>query len=447
MLSLSVEAGGSTLAHRPSNSVLLKNRELLLSLHVESLALGGDGVARLGAEHGNRAVFVPSALPGEKVRARIDLSRKPARGRVLEILEASPDRVEPACKEAGRCGGCDLFHLRTDAQPSAHAEMVRSSLSRAVSQLPQVVAHPAPRTERYRTRARLAIFANGARPQIGYRRARSHRVHDIDDCLVLDERLGPMLGILHELLTGERGEGEASIALGESSLPVLELRWKGELGGKVFANLEGLVQSKALAGADVWIGNAKTPARIGAPDVWTVGGDGEPVFIRSGGFAQAHPETSLLLVKRALALLEPEGKNVLELFAGSGNFTVALARKARSVVAVEADAAACEAARRNLRARKLEAKVVTADADAFEIPAKTKHILLDPPRAGAPAASRRIAESRAQRVVYVSCDPGTLARDLRTLSEGGFRVTAVETFEMFPHTSHVETLVALDRAR
>lgn len=425
----------------------MKNRELLLSLHVESLALGGDGIARLGPEHGNRAVFVPGALPGEKVRAQVDLSKKPARGRVLQVVEPSPDRVEAACKQAGRCGGCDLFHLRAEAQPSVHAEMVRSALSRAIAELPPVVAHPASRTERYRTRARLAIFANGSRPQIGYRQARSHRVHDIDDCLVLDERLGPMLGILHELLEGERGEGEASIALGENARPVLELRWKGELGGKVFARLEALVQQTTLAGADVWIGDAKKPARIGSPDTWTLGGDGEALVVPSGGFAQAHPETSVLLVERALALLEPEGEDVLELFSGSGNFTVALARRARSVLAVEADAAACDAARQNLRARELEAKIVTADADAFEIPAKTRHILLDPPRAGAPSASRRIADSRARRVVYVSCDPGTLARDLRTLSDGGFRATAIETFEMFPHTSHVETLVALARAR
>jgi len=427
--------------------VLLKNRDLTLPIRIDSLALGGDGVAHLGEEHQGRAVFVPGALPGETVRAQIDLASKPARGRLLEVVDASPNRVEPACKEAGRCGGCDLFHLHADAQPTAHAEMVRSLLSRAVSDLPPVVAHPASPTERYRTRARLAILVNGSRPQIGYRRSRSHRIHDIDDCLVLDERLAPMLGLLHELLTGERGEGEASIALGGDSRPVLDLRWKGTLGGRVFAALEELVKTERLAGADVWMGDAKKPARIGDPDTWTVGGDGEPLLVPSGGFAQAHPRTSLLLVERAVALLEAEGEDVVELFAGSGNFTVALARKARSVVAVEADAAASDAARRNLKARQLEAKVVTADADAFDIPAKVRHVLLDPPRAGAPGASRRIATSRARRVVYVSCDPGTLARDLRTLAESGFRATAVETFEMFPHTSHVETVVALSRSR
>lgn len=425
----------------------MKTRDLTLSIRIESLALGGDGVGRLGEEHQNRAVFVPGTLPGETVRAQIDLSSKPARGRLLQIVEASPDRVEPACKEAGRCGGCDLFHLRAEAQAPMHAELVRTALSRAVAELPPIVAHPAAKTERYRTRARLAILANGARPHIGYRRARSHRIHDIEDCLVLDERLGPMLGLLRELLTGERGEGEASVALGEQGRPVLELRWKGELGGRIFASLDELVRTQRLAGADVWMGQAKKPARIGSPEAWTVGGDGEPLVLPSGGFAQAHPETSLFLVERALAWLEADGEDVVELFAGAGNFTVALARKARSVLAVEADAPASEAARRNLRSRHLEAKVTTADADAFEIPAKVRHVLLDPPRTGAPGAARNIASSRARRVVYVSCDPATLARDLRTLTEGGFQVLAVETFEMFPHTSHVETLVALARTR
>lgn len=339
------------------------------------------------------------------------------------------------------------MHLGVPAQVRAHAEMVKSAIERALSEAPPIVTHPAPRTERYRTRARLAIFATGKRAFVGYRPPRSHRVHDVPDCLVLDERLAIMLGILRELLSGERGEGEASIMLGASERPVLDLRFRGDLRGEVFGAIERLVEEGSLAGADIWLGEAKKPARIGDPSGWTVGGDGEPLMIPSGGFAQAQPEMSRLLVERAVALLEPEAADIVELFAGSGNFTVALARLAKSVTAVEAEAEAVEAARANLRARELSARVVHEDADAFEIPRKARHILLDPPRAGAPGASRNIAESRARRVVYVSCDPGTLARDLSTLKEGGFALEAVETFEMFPHTSHIETLALMERAR
>lgn len=326
--------------------------------------------------------------------------------------------------------------------------MVRNALARALGDdIPSVVSHPSPRTERYRTRARLAVLAQGSRVRLGYRPPRSHRVHEITDCLVLTERLVPVFSLLRELLEGQRGEGDASIALGDDELPVIELRWRGDLSGAAFARAEQFVVRRDLAGIDIWLGDAKKPARIGAPSTWTLGGDGEPLLVPSGGFAQAQPEMSRLLVSRALAMFEPASEDVLELFSGSGNFTVALARLARSVVAVEADALATEAARANLHARKLEAKIVTADADAFDIPPKFRHVLLDPPRAGASGACARIAASRVKRVVYASCDPGTLARDLLTLSNAGFLLKQVETFEMFPHTSHVETLVALERAR
>lgn len=418
-----------------------------LRLRVKSLALGGEGVAHLEAENGHRAVFLPATAPGDLVDADVDLSRKPARGRVLRLIEPSNDRVEPPCPEIGLCGGCDFMHIRPDGQAKAHAEMVHDALSRVIGELPPITTHLAPRTERYRTRARLALHANGSRAVVGYRPPRSHRAHDIADCLVLDERLTVVLGLLRELLAKEKGEGEASIALGADERPVIELRWRGDLRGELFAVFDDLVSRGVLAGVDIWMGEVKKPARIGNPSALTIGGDGEPLLIPSGGFAQAQPELSRRLAERALALLEPDGEDVLELFSGSGNFTVALARVARSVTAVESDADAAEAARSNLRARGLEAKVVTADADAFEIPAKARRILLDPPRAGASGASRLIAASRARRVVYASCDPGTLARDLHTLTAARFRLTEISTFEMFPHTSHVETLVALERAR
>lgn len=338
------------------------------------------------------------------------------------------------------------MHLHAPAQAPAHAAMVTEALGRVLGEIPPVVTHAAERTERYRTRARLSLHANGSRVLVGYRTARSHRTHDVADCLVLDERLTPVLEILRALLAKQRGDGEASIALGTNDLPVIDLRWAGDLDGQVFAALESFINEGCLAGADVWLRDAKQPARIGDPSTWTLGGDGEPLMIPPGGFAQAQPAMSRLLVERAVALLEPAGEDVLELFAGSGNFTVALARVSRTVIAVEADPAAAEAARSNLRARGLEAKVVTADADAFDLPAKPRRILLDPPRQGARGACQRIAHSRARRLVYVSCDPGTLARDLGLLKAAGFTPTQIETFEMFPHTSHVETLVALDRA-
>jgi 23S rRNA (uracil1939-C5)-methyltransferase len=136
---------------------------------------------------------------------------------------------------------------------------------------------------------------------------------------------------------------------------------------------------------------------------------------------------------------------VVELFAGSGNFTVLLARHTDALVAVESDARAAAAARANLDARGLRARVVDGDADAYDVPSQVRTVILDPPRTGAAGAARRIAASKARRVVYVSCDPTTLARDVETLCRAGFRLASAAMFEMFPHTSHVEIVAALER--
>lgn len=418
-----------------------------LRLDVESLAHGGDGVAHVERSGERRAVFVAGALPGDHVEVEVDFERRPARGRLSSVVAPSADRVSAPCAEAGRCGGCDWMQLDVAAQARWHARIVEAALGRAVTDVPAVVAHPAPRTERHRTRARLAIVATGSRVLVGYRPPRSHAVHDVGDCLVLDPRLSRVFADLRDVLARERGDGEAQVALGANGRPVVELRWNGELGGATFAAIDALVAAKAWDGADVRIDGATAPARIGDPTVRTIGGDGEPLLVPPSGFAQANEEVSRALVDRAMELLAPDGEEVVELFAGSGNFTVALARRARSVVAVESDALAIASTRKNLEARGLSAKLVAADADAFDLPAKARLVLLDPPRAGADGAARRLAASRATRVVYVSCDPGTLARDAGTLAAAGFRLRDVETFEMFPHTSHVETLARFERAR
>jgi len=141
----------------------------------------------------------------------------------------------------------------------------------------------------------------------------------------------------------------------------------------------------------------------------------------------------------------PKKASVVELFAGAGNFTVVLAARADKVVAVEADAAACEAARENLAHRGLRAKVTTKDADTFPIPRGLDLVLLDPPRTGARGATAAIAAARPAHVIYVSCDPPTLGRDLAVLAAAGYVARRLELFELFPQTSHVETMVLLAR--
>jgi 23S rRNA (uracil1939-C5)-methyltransferase len=191
----------------------------------------------------------------------------------------------------------------------------------------------------------------------------------------------------------------------------------------------------------------RTPAVIGDPTPWTTGMDGEPLRLAPGGFAQAHGE-----VNRALGLWVtkhagsgPEKTKLVELHAGSGNLTVGLAKIAQ-VSAVESDALAADAARANLAARGLVAKVVCADADSYAMAGDTQTVVLDPPRTGAKTICEALAKSRVKKIVYVSCDPPSLKRDLAFLRER-FTVRAAAMFEMFPHTSHVESAVVLTREK
>jgi 23S rRNA (uracil1939-C5)-methyltransferase len=237
-----------------------------------------------------------------------------------------------------------------------------------------------------------------------------------------------------------------TVALGARERPVLDVRWTGELGGSFFAEVDRRIVAGAWAGAEVWLEGARAPARLGEPEAVTVGADGLPLVVPSGAFAQGHPAMSAKLGERLVARAEVAGQPILELFAGSGNFSVLLARHASSLTTVEAEPRAVARARANLASRGLAARVVEADADSFAVPPAVRTVVLDPPRTGATGAAARIARSKARRVVYVSCDAATLGRDVATLAAGGFRLAEVETFEMFPHTSHVEILAILERS-
>jgi len=426
----------------------VSHRREPVRLEVTAIAPGGDGLAHVVQGLGRRAVFVPRSAPGDVLEADVDFTRKPARGRVLRVLQPSSMRVPPPCPFVDRCGGCDLMHLALEAQQQAHLAIVRAALERAAGPVRPIAIHPPARGTGYRTRARLAVVARRDHVIVGYRRTTSHTVQDIASCLVLDPSLDAVLAPLRGLFAGEHGQADVSVALGLGGKPVVELRWRrGDPSGPFFASIETIVNAGQWAGAEVWLPEATEPARIGDPRPIATAADGEPLVLPSGGFSQANQAMNETLGQRVLVQTRPAGQAMVELFAGSGNFTVLLARHAASLVAVESDGRAAAAARANLAARHLRARVIEADADAYVLPPGTRTVLLDPPRAGAAGASRRLTASKARRVVYVSCDVPTLARDVEILVTGGFRLADVEIFEMFPHTSHVEILAVLERPR
>lgn len=417
---------------------------------VESLAPGGEGVLRLPD---GRVAFVPRAIDGERVRVHIEAERgKKRAARLLEVVVPSPDRVEPACAFHKRCGGCDWMHIDAAAQGARHAAIVRDLLSR-VAPTPEPVVHVLDGVAALRSRARFGLRVERGRAKLGMRAERSHDVVDIDRCLVVEDGLLNAARAVASWVFSRSLSGEIAVAFGRRDglrMPVVSVELSGDPEPSFFALLEKATSGGdafQLAGARVTLLRAARPMSFGDPRPVQLGWDGEPLVIDAGGFAQASDAGGVLLAERARALAKPEAAKVLELFAGSGTLSVALAKDARSFASVEQNPDAVTCARENLRARGLEGTLRTADAESVKVAPGLDVVVLDPPRAGAPSACAAIASAKPRRVVYVSCDPVTLARDAKALVSAGYRVAAVEVAPLFLHTSHVETIVLFDRSK
>lgn len=425
-----------------------------LTASIEALAPTGEGVAKVQG----RALFVPGTLPGEVVLVQPETTGRVRRARLLSLVTRSDDRVEPPCPHVERCGGCDWMHVDVEAQGRHHRDnllaVLRNALGDAALEGVAVETHRPSDALGYRQRARLTMKGSGRRVAAGYLAPRRHELVAVDSCMVLEPALEDALRELEPLMEGSRGRGEANLALQRSTVetaarPVLEIRWQGELGDAVFGRIDEAVRDGRFAGIRLWPEGATAPSDYGDPRPCLEGPDGAPMWLAPGGFGQASAAGGLALARHVAASLHrtSEGERVVELFAGSGTLSLALAPIAGRYEAVEQVPDAAEALRENLRLRGLSAKVVAADAEARAISPATRTVVLDPPRSGAPGACQRILEARPRTVVYVSCNPVTLARDLTTMASGGYALRQLDAFELFPQTSHVEIVALLRRER
>jgi len=423
-------------------------------VRVDELAPGGAGVARL--EDGE-VVFVRATAPEDLVEVALDRRRRPTHGELRRVVEPGPDRVEAACPHVGECGGCDWMHMAWAAQRREHARIATSAVARALKMAGLSTTSLPVRTLTvgeplgYRSRARLYVRAGGGRARVGYRMAKSHQIVEVDSCAVLDETLVPTFGELRDAMHNARGSGDGTIALGSSSggrrRPVVDLTFDGELSGGCWAAIDERVSSGAWAGARVALAGVDRPAVFGDPRPVLIGEDDVALSVAAGGFTQSSDAGARVLGRCVAEEVAPEGQHVVELYAGSGTLSVYLARGAASYWGIEQDESAVRAARENLAKYGLSGKITAADASQVDIPSRAGVVVLDPPRTGALEACRRIAAARARRVVYISCDAQTLSRDLEPLFAAGHRLSSMTTVELFPQTSHVETVVRLDRPR
>jgi 23S rRNA (uracil1939-C5)-methyltransferase len=428
---------------------------------VADLTHEAEGVIR-DSEAGGKVVFVAGALPGERVSfRRRSFHKSHDEAELIEVLEASPSRVAPRCAHFGVCGGCALQHLEPGAQLAAKQKELAQNLARIGNLEPAQWLPPllGPHWN-YRRRARLSsrFVAKKDRSLVGFREKQGKYVADVRQCEVLAEPVGALVGPLADLLTGM--ERRASIPQIEVALSdgegVLVFRVLDPLPESDLEKLRAFEKSHALR-ILLQPGGLATiaPLTQGPVDLhYRLDDFDVRLDFGPSDFVQVNATINQAMVARAIELLEVgPGDRVLDLYCGLGNFTLPLARRAAAVVGVEGEAGLIARARANASLNGISnAEFVVADLSQppdLAIPwlrGGFDKVLLDPPRVGAAEVLSAVAHLAPRRVVYISCHTGSLARDLGVLTHQlGFRLRAAGVLDMFPHTTHVESIAVLDR--
>jgi 23S rRNA (uracil1939-C5)-methyltransferase len=409
-----------------------------MALEVEIVRLGaqGDGVA----EGPDGPVFVPFALPGERVAIGASADGKHAE--LLDVLVPSPERTEPICPHFGLCGGCALQHLEEGAYLERKREQVEQALRSRGLEAGVEPVRPVPLGSR--RRATLTLGRNQQGLAFGYRRARSHDLIDVQTCPVLSPRIVASLSKLKTALApllGRKREARVGVTETETGLDIV---------------IEGLRPAEAVLAR-----LAGEAAKLGVARI-TVDGEsispGAPPVVRFGRAEVRLPASAFLqasvAAETAMTELVREGvggaKRLADLFAGLGTFTFALAGT-YAIDAFEADETALAALAEAVRHTPKLKPVRTVPRDLYRAPLGGKEldrydaVVFDPPRAAAAAQAQALAKSKVKKLVAVSCNPGTLARDLRILVDGGYRITRVVPVDQFLFSAHIEVVAHLER--
>lgn len=403
-------------------------------LRIVRLGAQGDGVA----DCEGRPVFVPFALPGEDVLA--DVSGE--RGRLVRVLEASAERVEPVCRHFGTCGGCSVQHMSSKAYRIWKRELVVSAFrARGINADVAELVEPGGR----RRRAVFSVERQREGIAIGFHEAQSHALVPIDECPVLEPKIVsmlPQLGALLAPLVSKRG-ARLTITATNSGLDVLldgiERRLTPDVRSRLAAGASDLKLARLTVSNDVVVETLPPFLSFGAADV----------VLPPGVFVQAVAEAEAEMARRITAAVG-KAKTVADLFCGMGAFTFPLAVRAR-ISAFDGDKDAIDAlvaaSKKTSGLKPISARV----RDLFREPLSplelNEHdaIVFDPPRAGAEAQAQRLAKSKVKTVVAVSCNPATLARDARHLIDGGYKIESVTPIDQFVYSAHVEVIAVFRR--
>ena len=441
-------------------------------LDIKSLDMDARGVGHLANEDGSpgKVVFVEGALPGEKVSFLTFKKKKNwEAARMTELHRESPMRVTPKCQHFDYCGGCSMQHLEPSAQVAIKQRVLEDNLWHIGKVRPEMVMRPmyGP-TWGYRYRARLSVryVAKKETVLVGFHEKRSAFVADITDCKILPPHVAAMLvplrGLIGALSIYDQVP-QIEVAIGEETTALVlrimaPLNAKDEELLKVFAdqwNIQWWLQTKGPETAAPYYPLDKE-LYYSLPEF------GVKMPFKPVDFTQVNHHINRVLVAKALGLLAVQkDERVADLFCGLGNFTLPLATQCREVVGIEGSTSLTERALANATANGLSAKTSFSTRNLFDVTTedlielgKFDRMLVDPPRDGAMALAQALAGLRAvrpdllpKRIVYVSCSPSTLARDAGILvTEAGYVLRKAGVVNMFPHTSHVESMALFDLA-
>lgn len=403
-----------------------------MEVTIERILPGGLGLAH--AE--GKTIMVALAAPGDRLRVQIDRTKGSVSfASIVEVIEPSTVRVEPPCPYFGRCGGCDFQQLSYEAQLDAKGAIIRDCLHRIgrIESVPDLQIIPAPNQWHYRARAQWQYDADEKR--LGYFESGSRNVCDVADCAVLEPELQQTLEKLRQQMV-------------DDALP-RDARYFRAIAGRRDVSIARGVGSPTNRGPHASI-SREVVDREGNVNKIQLSINGETYTLNAESFFQTNIELLPQLIEASLA--GANGETAIELYSGVGLFTLPLARKFKSVIGIEDDTKAARFARENLGSVGLtNARIETSDVGDWLAGNEQNaqfgaldFLLLDPPRTGAESrVISGILNLAPKRICYVSCDPATLARDLKKLIVAGYSLDSIVAFDMFPQTHHVETVVHL----
>ncbi|MDP2228212.1 MAG: 23S rRNA (uracil(1939)-C(5))-methyltransferase RlmD [Moraxellaceae bacterium] len=427
-------------------------------LVIDRLSHEGRGIARVDG----KLVFVEGALPGETVLAQYTFTHKKYdEARTLEVRNPAADRVTPPCAHFSICGGCSLQHMAREAQIAFKQSVLAEQLLHfgglvPAEWLPALVDE----TTAYRRKARLGVkyVIKKGELLVGFREKQSNFLADIRACEVLDARLGSRLMALRELITG--------LAL-RDRIPQIEVAAGDDEVALVFRHMDPLPDTDlqalvAFCAAEGWhlylqpAGNDSVhrvhPAEGEDRLSYALPAFGLRLWFHPMDFTQVNAGINRRMLDLALELLDPQpGERVLDLFCGLGNFTLPLATRAGEVIGVEGVQAMADRGTENARRNGLTnvsfyAQDLTADFSGQPWARQGfDRLLIDPPRSGAEEVVKYLPKFGAKRIVYVSCNPATLARDAGLLKEAGYRLVKAGVMDMFTHTTHVVSIAVFEK--